>query len=125
MERKECSLWCIHKACLASSMKMSTCLLHPFLIPASLGKLLHPLCISGCKIALFLHRSCIHHIYSVSTPCILFMVASTFHYASHACIPCIPITFSIHVQCIQYRDATLAWVVSSFLLMLWVYGHYK
>ena len=33
MVRKGCSLCCIHNACLASSMKMSACLLHTFRIP--------------------------------------------------------------------------------------------
>ena len=92
-KRKGCSLWCIHNACLASSMKMSACLLHAFRIPCILGNLLvsslHPiciLCISGCKIAFFLHPFCIHCIHSVETPCIpdLWLHPHFIHNASHA-----------------------------------------
>ena len=92
MERRGCSLWCIHNACLASSMKMSACLLHPFCIPCILDNFivcsLHPiciLCISVCKIAFFLHPFSIHCIHSVEITCItyLWLHPHFIHNASH------------------------------------------
>ena len=82
----------IQNACLASSIKMSACLLYPFrthLHPWV--KMLYPLIcilyISGCKIAFLLHPFCIHCIQSVATPCILYLWwhPHCIHYAFHAC----------------------------------------
>ena len=72
---------------------LHACCIH-FASPASLGKFvvssLHAtciLCISGCKMAFFLHPFCIHCIHSVATPCILYLWwhPHFIYYASHAC----------------------------------------
>ena len=69
---------------------LHACWIH-FAFPASLGKFVVSslyatciLCISGCKIAFFLHPFCIH---SVATPCILHLWwhPHFIHCASHAC----------------------------------------
>ena len=65
---------CLHASCIH------------FASPASSVICLYPLCISGCKIAFFLHPFCIHCIHSVETPCIpyLWLHPHFIHNASHA-----------------------------------------